>query len=243
MAQALTIQDNHLQTSAEIGLACLAVGVWPAPGVDEFLGVMALRIVLAGSLVGDVERVEKNGVTRINVRIDGRPMNPERQRAAALLFAPLGVYADMAGISKTYAAANDTGAVPVPLIIAGGVVQIALIAGGAYVLTYAATEAAKIVDGALRRNSASRAVQAADAQAIAVINQHVQREKVAGKIIEFDAVERSVLDALQSRIANIVKQAYLPADFGKNLPSWVFPVVGLVGAAAVVSAFYFVRSE
>jgi len=243
MAQALTIQDNHLQTSAEIGLACLAVGVWPNPGVDEFLGVMALRIVLAGSLVGDVERVEEGGVTRVNVRIDGRPMHPERQRAAALLFAPLGVYADMAGISKTFAA-NDTGSVPVPLIIAGGVVQIALIAGGAYVLTYAATEAAKIVDGALRRNSASTAVQAADAQAIAVINQHVQREKIAGKIIEFDAVERSVLDALQSRIANIVKQAYMPADLGKNLPSWVLPAAGLVGAAAVVSAlFYFVRSE
>jgi hypothetical protein len=170
-------------------------------------------------------------------------MPADRRRAAELLIAPLGVYADLAGISIVREAGNDVGAIPVPLIIAGGVVQVALIAGGAYVVTYVATEASKIVDGALRRQAASKAVQEADAQAIQVMNQHVQREKIAGKLIEFDAVERGVLDALQDRISNIVKQAYSPAALS-SLPPWVIPAAGLVGAAAVVSAlFYFLRSK
>lgn len=236
MAQALTIRNDQLAQSASIGLASLSDATWPTPGVDEFLALLALRIVLAGHLVGTVERQsDPTGRTKIRVKFDGKKVPEERIRAANLLVAPLGVYADLAGISYEYSA-NDTGALPIPLLIMGGVVSVSLVAGGAYVVTYVAKEAATVVDNALRRNAASKAVQEADAQVLQVMNAHVQREVVAGKIIEFDSVERSILDALQNRISNIVKQAYATPD-GK-LPSWVVPTVGVLGAAAVAGALY-----
>ena len=74
------------------------------------------------------------------------------------------------------------------------------------------------------------------------MNTHVQREIAAGKVLEFDAVERSVLNALQDRVSNIVKQAFEPVS-PANLPPWVVPVVGIVGAAAVVSAFLLLRRK
>lgn len=234
--QTIAIRNDQLSQSASIGVAALHDASWPSPGVDEFLAVLALRIVLAGYLIGSVERsVDAQGHTSVRVKFDGQQVPTDRLWAAQLLVAPLGAYADLAGISYEYSA-SDTGAVPVPLIILGGVVSVTLVAGGAYVVTYVAKEAATVVDNALRRNSASKAVQEADAQALKIVESHVQREIAAGKILEFDSVERSILSALQDRISNIVKQAYQPPD-GK-LPTWVVPTVGVLGAAAVASALF-----
>lgn len=233
--QSVTVHNDQLARSASVGLAAFESANWSNSNTDDFLAVLALRIVLCGYLVGTVERVEANDRVQIRVKFDGKKVPQDRLRAAQLVVAPLGVYADLANLGYEYRA-TETGAVPVPLLILGGVVSVSLIAGGAYVVTEVAREASKVVDNALRRNDASKAVQEADAQALHVINSHVQREIVAGKIIEFDSVERSILDALQDRISNIVKQAYEPIKEG--LPTWVLPTVGVLGAAAIAGALY-----
>lgn len=233
--QSLTVYNDHLAQSAAAGLAAFESANWSSNGTGEFLAVLALRIVLCGHLIGTVERTDVDGKTQIRVKFDGKKVPEDRLRAAQLVVAPLGVYADLAQLTYEYRA-NETGAVPVPLIILGGVVSVALVAGGAYVVTEVAREASKVVDNALRRNEASKAVQEADAQSLHVLNSHVQREVVAGKILEFDSVERSILDALQDRISNIVKQAYEPIKEG--IPTWVVPTVGVLGAAAIAGALY-----
>lgn len=233
--QSITVTNDQLARSASLGLANFESASWETKGTDEFLAVLALRIVLCGYLIGTVERLESDGKTQIRVKFDGKNVPSDRLRVAQLLVAPLGVYADLAEIAYEYRAV-ETGAVPVPLMILGGVVSVSLIAGGAYVVTEVAREASKVVDNALRRNDASKAVQEADAQALKIVNTHVQREIVAGKILEFDSVERSILDALQARISSIVKQAYEPTKEG--LPTWVLPTLGVLGAAAVAGALY-----
>jgi len=241
MSQSLTIANPTLSSALTRGLNALASGNWPTPGVDEFLATLALRLVVCGYLVGEVRRVEVDGHTQIQVTLDDRPVPEERRRAAKILLAPLAVYLELADLKVTTAPSLvDTGAIPVPIIIAAGVVSVAIVAGGAYVITYVASEAAKVVDGALRRNAAAKEVQSADEQAIKVMNAHVQRDIAQGRLFEFDEAERAVLNALQDRVSNIVKQAYTPIDSNKGLPAWALPALGIAGAAAV-SALFFIR--
>lgn len=236
MASTLSIQDRQLSVSATEGLRHLEAGDWSTsvrPG-EEFLAVLALRLLLAGYLIGTVQKtVGTDGLTTLHVEIGGREAPAERLDAARLLLAPIGVYADIARLSFT-SQANDTGAIPIPILIVGGAVAVTVVISQAYVIMYVAEKAANIVDGALKRNAASSEIQRADAEVLKLVNQHVQREQAAGSTQPLDDATKMALSGLQSRVGSLVKNAF-EQEAKSTFASWALPAIGLAAAAAVTA--------
>lgn len=245
MPQTLTISDRQLAIAADAGIQRLATADWSGsvhPSA-EFLAVLALRMVLAGYLVGDVKRdVSPDGLTTIRVTLDGRSQPTERLSAAKLLVAPLSAYADLAGISIEQRA-SDTGdvGVPVPVLILGGAVTVTIVAAQAYVVMYVAEKALVIVDNALKRNSATHEIQRADAEVLQLVNAHVQREIAAGTSLPLDEATKLALAGLQSRVGSLVQLGYQNQQ-EKGFPPWALPAAGLA-AAAVVTAVIIYRTK
>jgi hypothetical protein len=241
MPSNLSIQDRQLSISATEGIRHLEAGDWStsARPAEEFLAVLALRLLLAGYLIGSVNKnVASDGTTTLRVELDGRSAPPERREAAQLLVAPLGVYADLAGLSfRTQA--NDTGAIPIPILIVGGAVAVTVVIAQAYVVMYVAEKAANIVDGALKRNAASSEIQRADAEVLKLVNNHIQREQAAGATLPLDEATRFALAGLQTRVGSLVKSAF-EAEGKSGFPSWALPTIGLT-ALAVVTAIIVYR--
>lgn len=243
MAQSLTISDRQLAVSAEEGIRHLEAADWSSSvhPESEFLAVLALRLVLAGYLVGEVKRdTSPDGTTTLRVTLDARSQPTERLSAAKLLVAPIGVYADMAGIAVEKHA-SDTGAVPVPVLILGGAVAVAVIAAQSYVVMYVAEKALVIVENGLKRNSATKEIQRADAEVLKLVNQHVQREIAANSTLPLDDATKLALSGLQSRVGALVQLGY-QSEQGKGFPSWALPTIGLT-AAAVVTAIIIYRTK
>jgi hypothetical protein len=240
--KSLSIRNSQLADSAAQGVLNFQQADWSrATAKDEFLATIALRIVLVGYLIGRVEHRTTETQTEIAVYLDQtEPVPAERLRAAQLLIAPLGVYADEAKISAVYGQTEDVGAVPMPIVILGGVVAVSMVAAGGTVLWNVVDHASEVVDNALRRDSATKAVQAADGKTLEVMQNHVQREKIAGKTLEFDATERSILQALQERVGKIVAMAYAPTN--KSFPAWAIPA-GLGAAAILTALIWILKSE
>lgn len=247
MPQTLTISDRQLAISADAGIEHLASADWSASTHpdEEFLAVLALRMVLAGYLVGDVKRdVSPDGLTTIRVTLDGRAQPSERLSAASLLVSPLGAYADLAGIEieKRASETGDVGApVPIPVLILAGAVAVAIVAAQAYVVMYVADKALIIVENALKRNSASKEIQRADAEVLKLVNSHVQREIASGTTLPLDDATKLALAGLQNRVGSLVQLGYQnPQE--KGFPSWALPAAGLA-AAAVVTAIIIYRTK
>jgi hypothetical protein len=241
MPKTLEIQDRQLSVSAVEGIRHLEAGDWSTSvrPAEEFLAVLALRLLLAGYLIGEVEKaVSPDGTTTLRVSLNGGAATPERLEASKLLVAPLGVYGDLAGL-KFASQANDTGAVPIPILIAGGAVAVTVVIAQAYVVMYVAEKASAIVDGALKRNAASSEIQRADAEVIKLVNQHVQREQAAGSTLPLDDATRFAMSGLQSRVGALVERAY-DSEKSKSFPSWALPTAGLT-ALAVVTAIIVYR--
>lgn len=242
MAQTLTISDRELSVAATEGIRHLQDADWSASvrPEEEFLAVLALRMVLAGYLVGDVKRdTSPDGVTTIRVTIDGRTQPNERLSAAKLLLAPLGVYADQANISIEKRAV-DTGAVQIPVLIVGGAVAVTIVAAQAYVVMFVADKALTIVDQGLKRNAATKEIQRADAEALKLVNQHVQREVAAGRALALDEATKTALAGLQMRVNELVKSGYETAQ-ASGFPSWALPTMGLAAAAVVTAVVIYRR--
>jgi hypothetical protein len=241
MASTLSIQDRQLSISATEGIKHLEAGDWTGSirPAEEFLAVLALRLLLSGYLVGSVDKtVSADGTTTLRVELDGRSAPVERLEAAKALVAPLGVYADLAGLQFAHSA-TETGAIPIPVLIVGGAVAVTVVVAQAYVVMYVAEKAASIVDGALKRNSASSEIQRADAEVLKLVNNHVQREQAAGGTLPLDDATRSAIAGLQSRVGSLVNAAFANEDKSK-FPSWALPAIGLT-AAAVVTAIIVYR--
>jgi hypothetical protein len=238
----LAIQDSHLADSAARGVQNFQLADWTSSTAQgDFLATIALRIVLAGYLVGRVERVQTEERTEIRVYLDDKTIaDPERLWAAQLLVAPLGFYADRAELSAVYGRLQEVGAVPVPLIILSGVVAVAMIGAGGTVLWNVVDHASEVIDNALKRDSATKAVQAVDGKTLEILHAHVQREQVAGRTLEFDATEKSILQALQERVGKIVAMAYSPTE--KGFPVWTVPA-GLGAAAILTALVWFLKTE
>ncbi len=242
MAQTLTIQDRELSVAATEGIRHFQEADWSTSTrpEQEFLAVLALRMVLAGYLVGDVQRdTSPDGTTTIRVTIDGRTQPSERLSAAKLLLLPLGVYADQSGIAIEKKAA-DTGAIPVPVLITGGAVAVAIVAAQAYVVMYVAEKALIIVDQGLKRNAATKEIQRADAEALKLVNQHVQREIAAGRALALDEATKTALAGLQTRVNELVKAGYENVQ-ASGFPSWALPTMGLAAAAVVTAVVIYRR--
>lgn len=238
MSQALQISNASLSESAARGVGSFATGAWDYQGAEnDFLAVLALRIVLSGYLIGDVQRVAANDATQIIVRLDTKTNDRDRIRAANLLFEPLKVYADLSGIRVEKIAGNDVGAIQGGLF--AGVVIVTVIAGATAVMLYVADKSATIVENALRRRSASKEIQEADAKHLEAMNLHVQREQAAGRVLPFNEAEKGFMSSLEARKSALLKSAFEPPQIG--FPIWVVPV-GL-GAAAVVTAFVLSRRK
>ena len=131
-------------------------------------------------------------------------------------------------------ATDETGAIPIPVLIVGGAVAVTAVVAEAYVVMYAAERATQIVDNALRRNAATAEVQRADAEVIKLVNNHVQREQAAGKALPLDEATRMAITGLQTRIGSLVQNAF-EQERQQGFPLWGWPVAGLA-AAAVVTA-------
>lgn len=243
MAQ-LNVYNRQLATSATEGIRHLESADWStsAQPRDEYLALLTLRFVLAGYLVGTVQRTTSDGKVSIAVKLDGRDSPLERRNAARALLIPLEAYANLAGIRLDYYAKSETGAVPIPVLIVGGAVAVSIVAAEAYVLSFAVDRGAQIVDGALRRNDAAKEVQRADAEVIKLVNQHVQREQAAKQTLPLDDATRLAISGLQTRIGTLVKNAY-EAEKASNFPAWVFPVAGLAAAAAVAAVMFNKRKQ
>lgn len=241
MPKTLEIQDRALSVSAAEALRHLEAGDWSSSirPAEEFLALLALRLLLSGYLIGTVAKnVSADGTTSLHVELDGGSAVPERLEAAKLLVAPLGIYGDLAGL-KFASKTADTGAIPIPILIAGGAVAVTVVIAQAYVVMYVAEKASAIVDGALKRNAASSEIQRADAEVIKLVNQHVQREQAAGSTLPLDEATRFALAGLQSRVGALVERAYENAE-SKTFPPWALPAAGLT-ALAVVSAIIVYR--
>lgn len=237
----LSFQNSQLATAAERGIARLERVDWSggASAVEDFLGLLALRCVLAGYLVGTVSRsTGLDGKTTIDVVLDGRDSDPDRARAARALVAPLGAYGDLSGLSFS-STITETGAVPLAVLIIGGVVAVSVVAAQSYVLMHIAEKAAEVVDRALKRSDASAEIQKADAEVIKLVNNHVQREQTEGKALPLDAATKAALSGLESRVGTLVKSSF-ESTGQKVLPTWLWPVVG-VSAVAVVTAIVTIR--
>jgi len=236
MPSTISIQDRVLSVSATEGIRHLEAGDWTGAlrPAEEFLAVLALRLVLAGYLIGSVEKsVGVDGVTMLKVELDGRSAPPERLEVARALVAPLGVYADIAGLSFQSTAA-DTGAIPIPVLIVGGAVAVTVVIAEAYVVMYVAEKAATVVDRALVRNAASAEIQRADAEVLKLTNLHVQREQAAGKTLPLDDATRLAVSGLQSRVGALVKQAF-SNESKQGFPAWAVPTIGLTTLAVVTA--------
>jgi len=194
-------------------------------------------------LVGEVKRdVNPDGFTTILVTLDGRAQPSERFSAASLLLAPLGAYADLAGITleKRASETGDVG-VPIPVLILAGAVAVTIVAAQAYVVMYVADKALVIVENALKRNSAAKEIQRADAEVLKLVNTHVQREIAAGTTLPLDDATKLALAGLQNRVGSLVQLGYQnPQE--KGFPSWALPAAGLA-AAAVVTAVVIYRTK
>ena len=240
MPSTLQIQDRQLSISATEGIRHLEAGDWSASvrPAEEFLAVLALRLVLAGYLIGSVNKsVSPDGLTTIQVVLDGRSAPRERLEAAQMLVAPLGAYGDLAGISFRNQA--ETGAIPIPILIVGGAVAVTAVIAQAYVVMYVAEKATAIVDGALKRNAAGSEIQRADAEVLKLVNMHIQREQAAGTTLPLDDATRQAIGGLQTRVGSLVKNAF-EAEAKSNFPSWALPAAGLA-ALAVVTAIIVYR--
>jgi hypothetical protein len=234
----IRIHNSKLASAAAQGVQNFQLADWSrATARDEFLATVALRIVLAGYLIGRVVHTTTDEKTEIAVYLDQSTQSaPERVRAAQLVVAPLGIYADAAQLSGVFDANEDVGAVPLPIVIMGGVVAVTLVGAGGAVLWNVVDHASEVVENALKRDSATKAVQSVDGKTLEILQTHVQREKVAGRTLEFDPTEKSILQALQERVGKIVAMAYAPTD--KGFPVWTIPA-GL-GAAAILTALIWV---
>jgi hypothetical protein len=246
MPSTLNIRDNQLALSAQAGIANLAAASWDASvrPAQEFQAVLALRIVLAAYLVGEVTRqVSEGGQTIITATLDNRHAPPERVAAAQLLLAPLGAYSDLAGLKMTIQNdIGDVGAVPIPIpiLITAGAVAVTMVLARAGVIMWVAQKAADIVDGALLRNDASKELQRADAEALKLVNNHVQREQAAGTTLPIDEATKTALQGLQARVDSIVQASFQSAA-QKGLPSWVLPAAGIAAASLVTAVLVMSR--
>lgn len=244
MPSTLTIQNRQLAISATEGLRHLESADWSASvhPTQEFLALLALRLVLAGYLIGTVTKtVDPDGQTRIHVEApSGNVRMDERFRAVAALLEPLRYYASQSGISLTLTA-DETGAVPIPVLIVGGAVAVSAVVAQAYVVMYVADKAGQIVDGAFKRRAAASEVQRADAEVIKLVNNHVQREQAAGKALPLDEGTRIAIGGLQTRIGSLVKNAF-ESEKKEGFPLWGWPVAGLT-AAAVATAIIIYRKK
>jgi hypothetical protein len=241
MPATLTIADRSLSVAATEGIRHLQDADWSASTrpTEEFLAVLALRLVLVGYLVGSVTRTTNaDGATMIAVSLPANDTGGERLAAAKLLLAPLGIYADMAGISIEKRA-SDTGVIPIPVLIVGGVVAVSFVAAQAYVVMYVADKAGEITDRVLKRQAAASEIQRADAEVLKLVNLHVQREQASGQTLALDEATKFALGGLQSRVGSLVQLGY-QSEQNKGFPSWALPAMGLA-ALAVVTAIVFLR--
>lgn len=242
MASTLAISDRNLSVAATEGIRHLQSADWSSSTrpTEEFLAVLALRLVLVGYLVGSVTRsTSADGQTVISVSLPANDIGGERLDAARAVLAPLGIYADLAGL-RLEKRASDTGAVPIPVLILGGVVTVSFIAAQSYLVMYVADKAGEITDRVLKRQAAAAEIQRADAEVLKLVNNHVQREQVAGRTLSLDEGTKFALAGLQSRVGSLVQLGYQSAE--KGFPSWVLPAAGLA-ALAVVTAIVFLKQR
>jgi hypothetical protein len=242
MASTLTIADRNLSVAATEGVRHLQDASWSASTrpTEEFLAVLALRLVLVGYLVGSVTRTTNaDGTTTIAVSLPINDIGGERLEAAKSVLAPLGVYADLAGL-QLEKRASDTGAIPIPVLIVGGVVAVTFVAAQSYVVMYVAEKAGEITDRVLKRQAAAAEIQRADAEVLKLVNMHVAREQAAGSTLALDQATKFALSGLQSRVGNLVQLGYQSEQ--KGFPSWVLPVAGLA-ALAVVTAIVLLKKK
>jgi hypothetical protein len=234
----LTVNNRQLSVSATNGIIALERADWDLSQtpVEDFLSVLALRMVLSGYLVGSVTRTSSETGTTISVEIDPATTTADTEHAAAAraLMTPVAVYADMAGI-EFRAEPVDTGIVPIPLLIIGGAVTVAATIAHSWILVEVAKNAAAIVDGVLRRKDASEEIQKADAEVIKLVNNHVQREQDAGKVLPLDEATKSAISGLNGRVNALVTTAYKPNVTSNTEPAsnkWLWGIA-LAGALTV----------
>ena len=243
MPSTLTIRNRQLSVSATEGLKHLEAADWSmsAQPKDEFLALLALRLVLSGYLIGSVTKtVDAQGLTTIRVEAPSASFQfDERANAVAALLEPLRYYADSAGIELDLSS-DETGAVPIPILVVAGAVAVSAIVARAYVVMYAAEKAGQIVENALKRRAAAAEVQRADAEVIKLVNGHVQREQAAGKTLPLDDATKMAIGGLQTRIGSLVKAAF-EQETKAGFPLWI-SAVGLA-AIAVVTAFIVYRKR
>jgi hypothetical protein len=138
-----------------------------------------------------------------------------------------GLPADLVGPALRQEAETETGAWPALLI---GVVAVAGIAAAAVAVIYCAQMAATVIDRKLTEEARTQRLLATQTQAIALVNQHAERERAAGRVIPWSPQEQQVLDTLNGVQRDIARQTHEP------LPN-PFPGAGTLerGAEKLVS--------
>lgn len=235
----LTVADRQLSVSATNGIIGLERADWDLSATpnEDFLALLALRVVLAGYLIGNVKKTSNESGTTILVQIDPTTTTADQEHcvAARALMTPVAVYADLAGIAFRQEP-SETGVLPIPLLIIGGAVSVAATIAHSWILVEVAKNAAAIVDGVLRRNDAAKEIQKADAEVVKLVNNHVIREQEAGQVLPLDEATKVAITGLNARVNALTTTAFTPnvevKESATATPKWIW-VIAVTGALAV----------
>jgi len=213
---AWTHSDPALLPRVASGLERAIAGDWqsgPLPvRTAELRAIVVATARCMGHLVGTV-------AAGAELVID--PWNPDapsgdRRRAAVALYAPFDAL--MVGDAREPLVAfktetpADTGALPVLAVVAIAI-------SSAVAIGYVAHQAAAVIDRQLARNAVARAMLAEHAQAVALTDKHIAREKAAGKPLPLDAATKSALDASAKRAADYAASTTTILPLPRGVPS------------------------
>jgi hypothetical protein len=118
-----------------------------------------------------------------------------------------GLPPELVGPALRHEEESETGAWPVLLI---GVVAVAGIAASAVAIIYCAQMAAAVIDRKLTEEARTQRLLATQTQAVAILNQHAERERAEGRLIPWSSQEQQVLDTLNGVQHEIARQTHEP---------------------------------
>lgn len=204
---------------------------------SDLRGWLVARAWVAAGLAGSSGTREERGELLIAPDWTAGNGDTERARAARLFGETTLIVAGAGGWTSDWeqplgfltSSGRDVGLPPVFAAVVLTLGRVAVAAACAYV----AHQAAQVVDNALARSATLREIVQADAQALAVIDRHVERERQAGATLPLDDGSKQLLDELETRQRDLRSRVTPPVKSGVEGSGIGVAVL----AAAVVGAF------
>lgn len=222
-----------------------AGGLWQptARDVSLFRGCELVRCLclaqLTGGTVQAAQRTESNPFPVLTLSVAGEPADPQRAAAARILARSALLYSggqvDDSDI-ETSSTGGDTQAWPIIV----GVTVVAL--GGLAFTGYCVHRSLQVFDAMKQREADFAKLKEVDAQQLALVKQHADREIQAGKPLPLDEATRAALSAAAKAQEVIAEKQ---TSGGSQQPSGFFDAISptqiALGAALGLGALLLLR--